>query len=615
MNKVETFYGLIESTADALRVLELCRLGRLGRVQRRLHERERRLIRSGSVFVFDESESGIRRWTDGRLWSPSRILGNFLIYRELERRPAGPIADGREEMVGGGGDKSMAASVTRVMDRISSSSGGAGGSYSDSSWLTAPVLPEIGQGICSASAAAVPSSSAAAAAAAVSPPSATTAAAAPWSFEGGGGGTSGSSLGASPLPVMGSSLLSSATVAPSSDRFSSPPSPPIFVVDPRQLWSSSGTTTTTTPQIRGPPVVGPAKRTRSLSDASSLASPLGPAPSPMAAAASFIGPNAVRLLQSKKLQGSGPPGSLRYTFKPDGLIKKTLSAKIDGRTQHLICYFSEADFVRAHGGGSRLGGATSAAATATSLMAELRRTPLPDDLILQQHFRKQPTLHSQSVLEPPATVDRSFSAATVGTGLCPSSGSSSGSSSAGSGAPSAAALPGPMQRHRRHSVNWTGAGRPVQIYPRLEGGLNNGNGSLMAMARGGRAGIGAGSMGSPLDGTCESGMDEWPLSSLALSQAQLSAPASASASPSSVFPSLPPDSSHLMDSTSSGVPPYTATIMDECIKMVLGDQSTSFLLMGDPSMLGSGNPAALGLAPSSDDPPLPIIDRPGSAFD
>ena len=49
------------------------------------------MIRSGSVFVFDEQESGIRRWTDGKLWSPSRVLGNFLIYRELEGRiPASP---------------------------------------------------------------------------------------------------------------------------------------------------------------------------------------------------------------------------------------------------------------------------------------------------------------------------------------------------------------------------------------------------------------------------------------------------------------------------------------------------------------------------------------------
>lgn len=29
---------------------------------------------------------GIKRWTDGLIWSPSRILGNFLIYRELGGR-------------------------------------------------------------------------------------------------------------------------------------------------------------------------------------------------------------------------------------------------------------------------------------------------------------------------------------------------------------------------------------------------------------------------------------------------------------------------------------------------------------------------------------------------
>ena len=86
MNEIETFYGLVENTLDALRIFQMCRDGRLNRVRRRLHERERRLIRSGSIFVFDEEESGIRRWTDGRLWSPSRILGNFLIYRELEKK-------------------------------------------------------------------------------------------------------------------------------------------------------------------------------------------------------------------------------------------------------------------------------------------------------------------------------------------------------------------------------------------------------------------------------------------------------------------------------------------------------------------------------------------------
>ncbi|OAD03888.1 hypothetical protein MUCCIDRAFT_141801 [Mucor lusitanicus CBS 277.49] len=85
----ETFFGYIETTKDALLIFEGCRRGLIPRVSRRLQEKERRMIRSGSVFVFDESESGIKRWTDGLVWSPSRILGNFLIYRELDKRVPG----------------------------------------------------------------------------------------------------------------------------------------------------------------------------------------------------------------------------------------------------------------------------------------------------------------------------------------------------------------------------------------------------------------------------------------------------------------------------------------------------------------------------------------------
>ena len=88
LSKIETFYGMVETSADALRIFQLCREGRLGRVRRRLHDHERKQIRSGSVFVFNETESGIKRWTDGRLWSPSRIFGDFLIYRELEKKYA-----------------------------------------------------------------------------------------------------------------------------------------------------------------------------------------------------------------------------------------------------------------------------------------------------------------------------------------------------------------------------------------------------------------------------------------------------------------------------------------------------------------------------------------------
>ncbi|KAF9362437.1 hypothetical protein BGX34_006187 [Mortierella sp. NVP85] len=139
----KAFHGRIEDTLDALIILEACRQGVLPKINRRLLAAERgevqdntivksedddipvpsklsavtppmtstspfpgesqssahiplssevvnlpspSLITPGSVFVFDEEESKICRWTDGRIWSPSRICGNFLVYRELFRK-------------------------------------------------------------------------------------------------------------------------------------------------------------------------------------------------------------------------------------------------------------------------------------------------------------------------------------------------------------------------------------------------------------------------------------------------------------------------------------------------------------------------------------------------
>lgn len=59
MSVVETFHGYIANTTDSLLLYEACRRGLLPRVSRRLQEKERNcLVRSGSVFVFDEKESG-----------------------------------------------------------------------------------------------------------------------------------------------------------------------------------------------------------------------------------------------------------------------------------------------------------------------------------------------------------------------------------------------------------------------------------------------------------------------------------------------------------------------------------------------------------------------------
>ncbi|KAH9943693.1 Gti1/Pac2 family-domain-containing protein [Amylocystis lapponica] len=86
---VQPFHGYVETTADALCIIEAARRGHLPRITRRLNELERRsMIRSGAVFVFSVEESGIKRWTEGLAWSQSRISGNFLVYREVTDRSA-----------------------------------------------------------------------------------------------------------------------------------------------------------------------------------------------------------------------------------------------------------------------------------------------------------------------------------------------------------------------------------------------------------------------------------------------------------------------------------------------------------------------------------------------
>lgn len=80
-----SFIGFIGSTKDALMVIQAILDKKLPTVSRRPGNRERnQLIRLGHVFVFIEETSGIKRWTDGVPWSASRILGRFLVYRQLD---------------------------------------------------------------------------------------------------------------------------------------------------------------------------------------------------------------------------------------------------------------------------------------------------------------------------------------------------------------------------------------------------------------------------------------------------------------------------------------------------------------------------------------------------
>lgn len=54
----KTFHGFIENTTDTLLIIEACRNKILPKINRRLIERERHSIKSGTIIVFDETESG-----------------------------------------------------------------------------------------------------------------------------------------------------------------------------------------------------------------------------------------------------------------------------------------------------------------------------------------------------------------------------------------------------------------------------------------------------------------------------------------------------------------------------------------------------------------------------
>ncbi|OAQ25552.1 hypothetical protein K457DRAFT_80523, partial [Linnemannia elongata AG-77] len=79
------YLGRVDETVDALIILEACRQAATTPPSAATPTNPS-LIIPGSVFVFDEEESGICRWTDGKIWSPSRICDNFLVYRELYRK-------------------------------------------------------------------------------------------------------------------------------------------------------------------------------------------------------------------------------------------------------------------------------------------------------------------------------------------------------------------------------------------------------------------------------------------------------------------------------------------------------------------------------------------------
>ncbi|TFY81972.1 hypothetical protein EWM64_g2040 [Hericium alpestre] len=81
----------VRSIADAQVIFYAVSQRILSIVSRRLDSEERRRIRSGSVYVWEErgpdaeaTGLGIERWTDGIRWGPSRVRDEFLFYNEKE---------------------------------------------------------------------------------------------------------------------------------------------------------------------------------------------------------------------------------------------------------------------------------------------------------------------------------------------------------------------------------------------------------------------------------------------------------------------------------------------------------------------------------------------------
>jgi Gti1/Pac2 family transcription factor len=115
MDRIETFYGRIESEAECIILIDLARSGVIPRVQRRLTVDECRMIRSGSIFVYWEDESNIRRWTDDMSWTPSRVQGIFLVY--MQRFSNNPLIKKTYSAVCGDKDFHV-VSYSRLVDDV-----------------------------------------------------------------------------------------------------------------------------------------------------------------------------------------------------------------------------------------------------------------------------------------------------------------------------------------------------------------------------------------------------------------------------------------------------------------------------------------------------------------
>ncbi|KAJ3381447.1 hypothetical protein HDU92_005329 [Lobulomyces angularis] len=110
-------YGYVQSIKDAKFVIDCVKKNKFKLTLERLKKTD--VVESGDIFVFDEEKSNIKRWTDNLRWSPSRIDGEFLVYREcgwIDRKKRKSYGDLKLEEFGEGGIVSNAHGSYYIID-------------------------------------------------------------------------------------------------------------------------------------------------------------------------------------------------------------------------------------------------------------------------------------------------------------------------------------------------------------------------------------------------------------------------------------------------------------------------------------------------------------------
>eukprot|EP01135_Chromosphaera_perkinsii_P001232 Nk52_evm5s163 gene=Nk52_evmTU5s163 len=79
-----SFYGFISNLGDARHLFQAALDGKCRLVKQRLNEADRKLIKVGQGYIYDEVDSGIKRWTDGIDWKDSywQCNNQAMLYKE-----------------------------------------------------------------------------------------------------------------------------------------------------------------------------------------------------------------------------------------------------------------------------------------------------------------------------------------------------------------------------------------------------------------------------------------------------------------------------------------------------------------------------------------------------